>query len=419
MRALIYELANCPNAALFEIAGRPLLQRQLQWLRDNGINDVVIEVAGGAHPSALYDWLLSDDPLLGRCTILPTERPLGARQLAIRAGVATDEAVMALPADVLAQGELAEPLVPGRYTMYAPSELDAAPVILAVEPVEGPEQPARLHDGWAMRIRSALEAHALSCAALMGSAPGVLIHGAEVKPGVWLGRGARVADDAQLRPPVFIGPDARVFARAEVGPRVTLGRASVIERDAQLTDCSVAPNTLVGEGTRARSAHLCEARMTSLSDGTLTVVDDPLVLTRVQTPGRVALGSRLVALLLIAPLLLPWLLLTLLLMPWRRPFRTLIVRGAPLHVGSLGVPLLDSYPALFDVAAGLRSLLGPTDLTLLEALPRDLGLPAGAIDVLPALAPSERLDTQLRLLRWYALHKARSLDFWLWMRRFR
>ena len=419
MRGLIFEVAGCPNAALFDIAGQTLLVRQLQWLRDNGITRVVIEVAGGQLPSARRGWLLSDDPLLTECTILPTEHPLGVRRLALRAGIPDDEVVIALPADVLAQGELADPLLPGRYAMEAPSGLETSPVAITVATCVESALPSRPHDGWALRVGTPRQAHALSCAALLGSAPGILIHGAEVTPGVWLGRGARVADDAQLRAPVLIGPDARVFSRAEVGPRVTVGRASIIERDAQLGDCSVAPNTLVGEATRARGAYLCEGRMTTLSDGTVTLIDDPLVLTRVQPPARVAPGSRLFGLLLLALLLIPWLLAMLILLPWRRPFRTRLVRGSLLHEGTLGIPLLDRYPALFDVASGLRSLLGPTDLGLLATLPAELGLPAGAIDILPALAPTSCPDTQVRLLRWYALHKARSVDFRLWLHRFR
>lgn len=412
MYALIYE-AGARGAAIWDIAGRPLLMRQLQWLRDNGVNNVVIEVCVGPHAAQLSEWLFSTDPLLTDVIVIPSGAPLGALALAQRAGLPADELVLALPSDALVQCRLPSPAYAARYQLSAPAGFVGPRLEVALEPLTGEREPAEPATGWALRLTNAQDAHKLSCAVLTGAAPGVLVHASEARPGVWLGRGANIASSARLRAPVLIGAFARVAANAEVGPRTVVGAGAVVGASAALSDVVVANETLVGEGTRARGSLLGETGIVDMRDGAFKPVHDPLELASVGTARRPNASTRIFALLGLLWLLVPWLFATLLLGMFRPGVKRLAPRR--LHTGGLGLPVLDVAPRLFDVLLGRRVLLGPVDVHLLDALQPGVAPLAGAVDIVPKLCPGPSTSDRLRLLRWYALNKARALDLRLWL----
>jgi hypothetical protein len=233
-----------------------------------------------------------------------------------------------------------------------------------------------------------------------------------VRTGIWLARGARVAEDAILLPPTLIGPDARVFGKARIGPNVVVGQSAVIEREAVLSEVTVAPGTLVGEASRVRQAQVDARGITSLADHARTELNDPLQLTSVVEPGA-ALGSRVLALGLGALLLVPWLIGFLFAVArQRRVVRSLPWRGDVLHVGDLGVGVLDLLPALVDVVLGSRDLLGVALPSALEVEGDRAEGPArvGALDLSGALAPHASLSTLLWMWRWYLQNKTPRLD---------
>ncbi|MDB4987819.1 MAG: Mannose-phosphate guanylyltransferase [Myxococcaceae bacterium] len=419
MRALIFEQAGAIGVGAFDLAGRPLLVRQLQWLRDQGIEDVVVEVAIGSAAAERGALLLGTDPLTARCVVIPTRCAIGVQALAARVGLADDELFLALPADILVQAPLELPSEPALFGLPLPSSVAQPPVQLAFQTrVRAPLELTELHEGWAVRIGDLALAHATSCAVLTGSARGILVHAAEIKPGVWLARGARVSEDATLLGPVLIGPDARVLGSARVGPNVLVGRQSVIERDAVLSDAVVARGTLVGEGMRVRQAQVDARGITSFADLTRTAVDDPLQLASAAQRGPL-LTSRLVALLLGLLLLLPWTLgFSLTALSSRRIVRKVSWRGRDLHVGTIGLALLDLVPALYDVVLGRRDLVGVASVRALELEGGrgDGPVRGGALDVSSALAPSASTSTLLWMWRWYLENKTAKLDRKLWWR---
>ncbi len=413
MRALIYEAPGALGAGALDVAGRSLLMRQIQWLRELGIEDLVVEVTLDPSAAERAAFLLGSDPLVARCAVLPTDRPVGVEVLAERAGLAQDELFLALPANLIAHAHFEPPALATTYLLSPPPFAAGLPAReLAVRGRARVADTSEPLDGWALPVSDLAAAHALSCAALAGQADGVLVHGAEVKPGIWLARGARVAEDATLLAPILIGAEARVFSSSRLGPNVVLGRGVVIERDTVLSDVSVAPGTFVGEGARARQAHLDPDGMTSLADGSRTEVQDALLLTRA-SPARPGLASRALALLVAAVLVVPWMLGSALAALFgRRSVRALAWHERPLHVGVLGFGALDLVPALWDVVLGRRDLIGvaqPGALELVRAGP-DAPTRAGAIDVSDALAPRASPSTLLWMWRWYLLNKSPALD---------
>ena len=198
---------------------------------------------------------------------------------------------------------------------------------------------------------------------------------------------------------------------ARLGPNVLVVPGSVIEGDAVLSEVSVAADTLVGQGARIRQAYVDAGGMTSLADGTRTEVRDPLLLAPANVPSTEA-HVRLAALSMLLVLLLPWALASVLaLLIGRRALRSVPWPRGKLHVGTLGVPMLDLAPALFDVVQGRRDLVGVALPSLLDSASHDAA-PArtGALDVTAALAPGASPQTLRCMWRWYLLNKGPELD---------
>lgn len=419
MRALIFEQAGTVGAGALDVAGRALLVRQLQWLRGQELEDVVVEIASGAFALERAELLLGVDPLTLRCQVIPTRGPVGVAELAARAGIQDGELFLALPADLVVHADLA---LSDRLTTYA----IAAPPFAAQQPGEKlalrtraaeSAQTTSIEHGWALRVGDLATAHALSCAMLNGHSENLLVHAAELRPGIWLARGARVSEDATLLPPVLIGAEARVFAGAHLGPNVVIGRRAVIEREAVLSEVSVAAGTLVGEGMRIHQSQVDARGTTSLSDHTRTEVDAPLQLASTLEQGPL-LTSRLIAACLVALLLLPWLVaLGGAALLGKRGTRRLPFRHRPLHVGTLGLGLLDAVPALLDVVLGRRDLVGVAEPAALEIeATRSAPQRAGALDISRSLAPNASTSTLLCMWRWYLRNKTAGLDRKLWWR---
>ncbi len=423
MRALIYEMPEHVGVGWVDIAGRPLLMRQIQWLRDAGIEDVVVELCVGPDDTARGSWLLGDDPILFRVQVLPTAAPVGPDELARRAGFARDERALHVPAHVIGGGPLpidttppvrmTLPLAKGVQTTIAGLELRARG--------ESSDQDVQLEGAWGACIEELNDALDVSCAALEGRAPGIMLHAREQSPGVWIARGAHVASAARVEPPVYLGLDALVVQGAQVGPRAIILDRAVIERGATVVDAMVAADTLIGENTRVRHALAIRHALVSFQDGARTSILDPLVLA--SRGSTTALLSRCIALVLLVALAPFWLVVAGVSRARGRPVqRVLLARGGiTWRIGALGVPVVDLVPPLLDVLLGTRDLVGVAQGSVLEIAARrqypSAAPRAGAIDISSRLAPSQSAQTVLRLWRWYAHRKTNSLDRSLLLRR--
>jgi len=58
----------------------------------------------------------------------------------------------------------------------------------------------------------------------------------ELAPGFWIGQQVEIADDALIRPPVILGDGVRIAGNATVGPQVVLGTGVQIGHDALVED---------------------------------------------------------------------------------------------------------------------------------------------------------------------------------------
>ena len=133
MCALIHEVEGHVGVGALDVAGRPLLVRQLQYLRDLGIEDVFVELAEGPDALERALLLLGSDPLTARVQVIPSASPLGVRELARRAGCAENELFLSLPASLALHAKLdLQVQTPTHYRLQAPPGTHASGVSIAL-----------------------------------------------------------------------------------------------------------------------------------------------------------------------------------------------------------------------------------------------------------------------------------------------
>jgi NDP-sugar pyrophosphorylase family protein len=248
-------LVRCAErVALADVAGRPLVDRQIQWLQAIGCDRIVVEsrsAAVRAHVAEVSAELAPDvqvAPSLHDFRLRDVVRELDLRG-----------PVVVVPGDVLGDGDLVRVL--GRCGSGGAIVHAAAPPVAGRRRsaevrvwMPGSVTPHLVGPGWACRLQTPADAFRLGCAALEGRLPPrddeghgwpIEIHAAEIAHGVWVARGASVPPRALLVPPVLVGPGAVVDAGAIVGPQVVIGPRAAIERGAVVEGAIVPPESLV------------------------------------------------------------------------------------------------------------------------------------------------------------------------------
>jgi hypothetical protein len=131
-------------------------------------------------------------------------------------------------------------------------------------------------DGWGAQLDTMKEALVLSSALLAcgGKVSGyeISIPGAEVSPGVWVARGARIDRDVQLNGPAYIGEGAWVQSGATVGPHCHLGKQIVVPSGIELSNQVVPDRGFIdvhGTVSRASDVNTSTARVLILGIGLL------------------------------------------------------------------------------------------------------------------------------------------------------
>ena len=100
----------------------------------------------------------------------------------------------------------------------------------------------------------------------------------EVRPGVWVGNGARIDATAKLNAPCWVGDHATVGSGAIVGPNAILEGRVVLGEGARVTHSVVGPDTLVGRLTAViRSLATGSILINWQSDSILRVPDSFLL----------------------------------------------------------------------------------------------------------------------------------------------
>ena len=263
MRAVIHPPASLdPFVCLLPVAGRPLIVRQLQWLRANGVEQVVVVLP----PSALGDAVarrLADERVSRDVYLLREE--VSVREAARRAGFPDDASFVALPYDVLGDGDLTRLLAKAeaagaRGVLAPPCALPwrRHPTVDVLGPDPRAERRTVVGPGWGVSVRTLGEALELGDAILRGRLPEagpehlfpVQVHGVEIAPGVWTTRGARIHPRARLVGPAWIDRDCVVEAEAQVGPGAHLSAGAVVTRGCRVVRGYLGEDAMLEEGTR-------------------------------------------------------------------------------------------------------------------------------------------------------------------------
>ncbi len=155
--------------------------------------------------------------------------------------------------------------------------------------------------GYCNRLRHAADLRRLAVEGLLGAAA-IPPTGRQVKPGVWVGDGARIQRGARLLAPAFIG------RRVKVRPAAVITRCSVIEHHSEI-DCgtvvensTVLPYTYLGAGLDANHSVLGLKRLSHLRRGVEVEITDPKLLGMRSTSAPVRTLSSAIALTSFLPL---------------------------------------------------------------------------------------------------------------------
>lgn len=260
MFAVIYPASGLPAShALVPIAGRPLVSRQLQWLRALGVERVALVLPSGPEGDRVAQWLTDNEPV-SRDVVFVRDADSPA-EAATRAGFG-GRPHLSLSSDVVGDGDLSRLYglaERGRVVAHLvpPPGCRAEEAFVCVEHttlelrhertilVRGP--------GWGARVSDLAAARELGDRVLEGSLPPaddvhafpIQLHASALLPGVWVARGAHVDKRAIVRAPVWIGPGAVVEAGARVGPGTHVGARAVISRGASVRECVVEDGVIV------------------------------------------------------------------------------------------------------------------------------------------------------------------------------
>jgi hypothetical protein len=185
MYAAIHRVPNAASPALLDIAGCPLVVRQLEWLFAAGCARVFIEVKpddlGASIASTVASsFHVSEPEGPGDVVVVETEDPLGARSVALLGGLTMTEPVLAIPADFLGDGELLALYQSsnsfGTVAIFEPppplrASLAGGTVRLVRAQLRKRNPTIGIGVGWGVRVRTPSEAAVLSSAVLRGILP--------------------------------------------------------------------------------------------------------------------------------------------------------------------------------------------------------------------------------------------------------
>lgn len=116
--------------------------------------------------------------------------------------------------------------------------------------------------------------------------------GQEVRPGVWLGAGARIERGARVLAPVYLGPHARVRRNAVVTRCSVLEHHATVESGSVVENSTVLPYAVIGAGLDITHCVVGNRRLVHLLRDVEVEITDPKLLDAVpQSSSWRALGS--------------------------------------------------------------------------------------------------------------------------------
>lgn len=307
MYAVILPPLHDPRDGLRRVAGRPILLRQLAWLRSLGVDRVAVAFTGPIPPAVLAT--LESDPL-GLDAIPVGHTAPEPREVVLRAGLRATSARLVIGATTIGDADLMALFrVETELSLMAPLSppsaleectprpfaiLDRSRRLQVVGPAEVP--------GWAATVPDDARARRLGALVLDGTLP-LEVHASEIEPGIWISRGARVHRSAELIAPTLVGPDAVIEAKARVGPGSDIGARSVVARGSVLAECMLDDDTVVGEGVLLHRVHGSPGLAVGLDDGQRIAVESAVLGRRSRPRFRTAAVLAMTAVATLALLL--------------------------------------------------------------------------------------------------------------------
>jgi hypothetical protein len=114
----------------------------------------------------------------------------------------------------------------------------------------------------------------------------------EIRPGIWVGRRARVSPSAVLTAPCWIGDQVLVEPRATVGPGAVIEDRAVVDADARVTQSWIGPDTFVGRMTSVVNSLAWGSTLTNWVTDSSLRVPDPFLLCSLARPKPVPAEER-------------------------------------------------------------------------------------------------------------------------------
>jgi mannose-1-phosphate guanylyltransferase / phosphomannomutase len=99
---------------------------------------------------------------------------------------------------------------------------------------------------------------------LRGNFNGINIPGKEIKPGVWVGRGVRVHQDAVISSPVLIGDFTHIKRGVFVGKNSIVGKNVILDMDARIKESIIIDNTYIGAHNEIMDSIIRKNSLTNL-----------------------------------------------------------------------------------------------------------------------------------------------------------
>lgn len=106
----------------------------------------------------------------------------------------------------------------------------------------------------------------------------VRVRVSEVRPGIWIGRRARISPTAVLQAPCWIGDQVMVGKGCVIGPGAVLEDRAYIESGAKIMQSIVGPDTYVGRLTAVASSLASGSTLTNWRSGSALRVPDPFLM---------------------------------------------------------------------------------------------------------------------------------------------
>ncbi len=199
-----------------------------------------------------------------------------------------------------------------------------------------------------------------------------------------IGRNVVISKSAEIRKPVIIGNNVQIMSDSIIGPQAIIGNNVIIDRASTVSDSIVIEHTYIGEHLEVQNRIAAGNILIEPESGILITMDDPHLLTGIKkSRSREALFQslvhRILAFLIIAVQLIPFLLLSPILKfqgRWKKSTgsyytndagKTLTLTTTSINrqslPGSIAAALsLDRFGLLFNVVSGQMAIIGSTPI---------------------------------------------------------